>query len=207
MEIYRLDVSRQQAGRVVPFDRLYLATGSSKAVLKRMFKYAIVMPFTNMLRDVFKESASVSLVDAPRTSREVRRPIEQQTAFNIFNEDWIVVLPIASNIGRSKTPEYLTNARWVAGQYYMQSSGRRRRGRQVKKVKDPLPVLSYLQTPERNYRPVCVACPRFIEHQAGMCELGMRVCYDSLLLGEVLPPPEQSSYVAPADVREDIDAQ
>lgn len=201
MELYRLDVARQLAGKAVAFDRVYLARGDAKRVLKALFKFALVLPMTSELRDVPRHSVSTTYTEQPLSGRAIG-PVayKEQELFNKLTDEFIVVVPIAPNHGRKRLPTYLTNARWAYNA--MRRRTRRGRTRPPAGPAKSLPVLSYLQTPEKNYRPICIACPRFTEFQAGMCTLGMRVCYETLVLGDVAELPDASTIEAPGDFRE-----
>jgi len=179
--IKRLNVSRYLAGRTIPFDRVYLARGTdARKALKRAFAYALIMPMTEGIAD----GLAGSLPSLHRTSPAEGRTSEwQEGSAGLLDEmkehnDWLVVVPILPKIGAKSLPRYLTNKRWY-------EAGTRKR-RTARANKTPLPVLSYLQTPNEDFRPVCIACPRFELQQAGECQFGQRICYDTLALGDGL---------------------
>ena len=90
--------------------------------------------------------------------------------------------------------QYLTAERWF------DTRNSRRRGRVITSRSKPSPFSNraYLQTPHRKIRPICVVCPRVILHQNGECQLGEKVCFESLPLGltnhfeEALSMPDAS---------------
>ena len=177
--IKRLNVSRYVAGQSVPFDRFYLARGEdSRKVLKRAFKYALVMPLTEGIGKGLRETVVTVARNSPAAGRSSEWSAKETDFAEELggHEDWLVVVPILPKIGAKNLPRYLTNKKWFT------SGTHNRRRRRAEST--PLPVLSYLQTPEENWRPVCIACPRFLQQQAGECQFGQQVCYETLVLGD-----------------------
>lgn len=184
MRLYRLNVARSTAGKVIPFDRVYLANGQNRRALKRLFEYAIVMPLAGELAAQLRACLPkrVTTVNAnDRLSNAAKEPLDQLSwdALLASANDWIVVTPILPKVARDLRPSYLANNSW-----YTRSNWKERR------EKNPLPGLSYLQTPQENFRPVCVACPRFTEHMAGNCQPGQKICLTSLVLGTPITTPD-----------------
>lgn len=185
MRIYRLNVARNTAGAEIPFDRVYLANGTNRKALKRVFEYAIVMPLAGGLAEQMRAclpdevksvGPDVRLSSAPGSSTSKQAWDALLSSAN----DWVLVTPILPKVARDLRPTYLTNNRW-----YTRSVSARERAKH-----NPLPSLSYLQTPQENFRPVCVACPRFTEHMAGNCQPGQRICLTSLILGTPITAPQ-----------------
>lgn len=183
MKIYRLNVSRAKAGKLIPFDRVYLAKNDAKKMLKALFSYAIVMPVVEPLHGMLKALKPIHVTDPSK-----RENSDNWSALMESSDPLIAVIPILPRRARELMPSYLLNRKWI---YTV--------ARDKRKPENPFPVLSYLQTPTENFRPVCVACPRFNEHMAGKCNLGQKICYETLVLGQVEPLPDEYSA---SDVRE-----
>lgn len=186
MKIYRLDVSRRAAGQTIPFDRVYLAHGQARSFVKKLFAYALVLPVSGEFRECLLNTVPYGV---PKGDNKEGRK-EAWVRFLNSADDWIAVIPILPKRARALMPSYLVNKSW-----YTRTGTWKER-----KEKSPLPVLSYLQTPEQNFRPVCIACPRFTEHQAGKCQLGQRICFETLVLGDVLPTPVEEGEADDRDV-------
>lgn len=192
MELYRINVARKDAGKSIPFDRVYLAHGEARRTVKRLFGYALVLPMTPELRGPLSLDKKDVPPWAPDKKPELyphdgpTRELDLDWAEKIEDHsDWVLVVPILPKLATHMMPSYLVNNRW-----YLRKGS-----------KNPIPSLAYLQTPEQNYRPVCVACPRFSEHMGGVCQPGQSICYKTLVLGET---PTRKTEALPdfRDVRE-----
>lgn len=186
MDLYCLRVRRETAGKQFPFDRVYIAKNGEHSVFKKLFRYALVLPVESNLKNMLLDYVKI---DAGETHEHDRRddapaPNDAEWREALETGDWVMCVPILAKYVASSMPRYLT-----AAGAYRQPTGvvkrRRRRGSvpTMPGMKEPFPTLTYLQTPEQNIRPVCIACPNFINHQNGHCRLGEEVCYTSLALG------------------------
>lgn len=202
MRLYRLNVSRSSAGVAIPFDRLYLGHGDVRKAVKKLFDYAIVMPLAEKLREQLREEAPdiISQREADGLSTVRARSVNEHTVWNQLldsADDWVIVSPILPRIASQMLPTYLTNNKWYWVHNRPEYTNSNRRAKPRKKL-SPIPNMAYLQTPTENFRPVCIACPRFNEHIAGNCMLGDPVCLKSLVLEHTVSLPIH----APTDVRE-----
>lgn len=191
MKIYRLNVSKSDAGKNIPFDKVYLANGEARSAVKALFDYALVLPVTQEFRDMLRKTRPEY---STRYTADSHKPDDGGISWRTLlgdHDDWVCVIPILPKRAKTLLPSYLMNKTW----YW------RAKTKAERKADSPLPALAYLQTPERNYRPVCLACPRLLESQAGLCKLGDRVCYDTLVLGDI--QPRETSEVVP-DVRDNL---
>lgn len=191
MRLYRLNVARNAAGRDIPFDRVYMAHGEGRKAVKKLFQYAIVMPMAANMQEYMAAVCPELETTYPYTGREQEKAYSKSRWLELLGsqKDWVLVVPILPRVAREVLPQYMLSRRWYTG-----------RNAKFREKTSVLPSLAYLQTPEQNYRPVCVACPRFSEHNAGLCQPGMRVCFDTLVLGDVMPFPAESAPVG--DLRE-----
>lgn len=181
MQILCVRVAKGKVGVTFPFDRVYLAKYEDRAVFEALFRYALVLPIEGELKTMVHELEIDEVV-----TREMERDDEEETARapkrgewkRLFSRsEWVMAVPILPRFFRDaghSMPKYLAAARW-----YGLKAGRNRKDREV------FASRSFLQTPEKKIRPICVVCPRFIEHQAGECQLGQKVCYSSLGLGKL----------------------
>jgi hypothetical protein len=186
MDLYCLRVRRETAGKQFPFDRVYIAKNGEHSVFKKLFRYALVLPVESNLKNMLLDYVKI---DGGETHEHDRRddapaPNDAEWKEALETGDWVMCVPILSKYVASNMPRYIT----AAGAYRAPTGGkpkRRRRGSAptMPGMKEPFPTLTYLQTPEQNIRPVCIACPNFINHQNGHCRLGEEVCYTSLALG------------------------
>lgn len=186
MDLYCLRVKRESAGKVFPFDRVYLAKNGEHTVFKKLFRYALVLPVEQSLKNLLLDYVKVEAGATHTFDRddEVKPPTDPEWRELLDTNEWVLAVPILAKYVASNMPRYIT----AAGKYRDPTGGKktRRRRRSVSsmnEVKEPFPTLTYLQTPEQNIRPVCIACPNFINHQNGHCRLGEDVCYTSLALG------------------------
>jgi hypothetical protein len=182
MNIYCVRVSKDQAGKTFPFDRVYLVKYDDRAVIEQLFRYALVMPveqnIAKQLRDLDVSSSKARPFhrddSATLTKAEWQKDIE--------NGEWVIVVPLLPKWMSKNMPQYLTAERWFEGN--TQKVMRRNAKKYGTPVREsPFSNRSYLQTPTRKIRPICVVCPRVILHQNGECRLGERVCFESLPLG------------------------
>lgn len=182
MEIYCLRVRREQAGRSFAFDRVYFARNGEHTVFKKMFRYALIMPVESRLKEILSEDVKIELSVAHPYDRDDQAVTPKHADFVelLEGDDWVMCVPILPKYVAENMPRYISAAGKV------QFRGKRHGKAGFTRNPDPqsiFPALTYLQTPEQNIRPVCVACPRFIMHQNGQCQLGEKICYESLGLG------------------------
>lgn len=186
MDLYCLRVKSESAGRSFPFDRVYLARNGEHTVFKKLFRYALILPVEPGLKENLIQNVEIEKGETHSFDRddEAAAPTPSEWQEALEEGEWVMAVPILSKYVAGNMPRYIT----AAGKYRNPSAsnaptGRGRRGRVRLTVEEPFPTLTYLQTPEQNIRPVCVACPRFILHQNGHCRLGEQICYESLALG------------------------
>lgn len=186
MDLYCLRVKREAAGKTFPFDRVYLARNGEHGVFKKLFRYALILPVETSLTNLLMDYVEIEAGEAHPFNRDdsTKAPTAEEWKELITSEEWVLAVPILAKYVASNMPRYLT----AAGKYRepadpSKSKKRRRRRAATGAVSEPFPTLTYLQTPEQNIRPVCIACPNFINHQNGHCRLGEDICYTSLALG------------------------
>jgi hypothetical protein len=201
MDLYCLRVKREVAGKTFPFDRVYMARNGEHTIFKKMFRYALILPVENSLVNLLIDHVTIESASAHPFNRddEQKAPTATEWQDLVTSEDWVMAVPILSKYVSSNLPRYIT----AAGKYRHPTGGKKgRRGRRrggMVEVTEPFPNLTYLQTPTENIRPVCVACPNFINHQNGHCRLGEDICYTNLSLGLTnhfkegldVPPPSE----------------
>ena len=177
--IYCLRVIHTVAGKSFPFHRVYLAPAGEHGVFKQLFRYAFILHVDDVLRKLLWSNALTNTpgMHIPFHRDDAAPVIPTVHSINKFTDgDWVMAVPLLPRYVKDNLPNYLAAARRGAYTKHRNSLAH-------SAVRDPYPSLAYLQTPEENIRPICVACPRFIEHQNGLCHLGETVCYQSLQLG------------------------
>ena len=182
-EIYCLRVKRDTAGKTFPFDRVYLARNGEHSVFKKLFRYALVLPVENSLVNLLVDYVTVEGSEIHNFDRDDNAggiTADEWKAL-VTGGEWVMAVPILAKYIKENMPRYLT----AAGKYRDPTGKpKRRRGRPtIAEVAEPFPSLTYLQTPDQNIRPVCIACPNYINHQNGHCRLGEDVCYTNLGMG------------------------
>lgn len=199
-DVFCLRVKRETAGKTFPFDRVYMARNGEHSVFKKLFRYALVLPVETSLTNLLLDHVEIEASDVHPYERNDNAPkiTSDEWKALVTGEEWVLAVPILAKYINSNLPRYLT----AAGKYRDPTGKpKKRRGTpKMQEVLEPFPTLTYLQTPDQNIRPVCVACPNFINHQNGHCRLGEDICYTSLALGvknhfqEGLdaPPPSKS---------------
>jgi hypothetical protein len=199
MQVHSLRIKRTFVGPTFPFDRVYLVNHEDRGIVPQLFRNALVMSVDDGLKKMLKE-ITLDTVQARPFERDddesaPRSPTKDELS-KILKKgtDWLMVVPILakwlrnSELGinkketRSKLPvldeegqaqpRYIMSKKWY--------HGRRSRGRQDS---SPIPNQSYLLRDGKAIQPICVACPRMVQHQNGECQLGQRICYESLSLG------------------------
>lgn len=184
MDLYCLRVKREAAGKLFPFDRVYIAKNGEHAVFKQLFRYALILPVEDNLKNLLRDYVKVEAGETHTFNRDdaAAAPTDDEWQELLETHDWVLAVPILAKYVATNMPRYLT----AAGRYRAPTNPpkRKRNARAgITAIQDPFPNLTYLQTPETNIRPVCIACPNFINHQNGHCRLGEPVCYTSLALG------------------------
>jgi hypothetical protein len=183
MNVYCLRIKKESAGKTFPFDRVYLARNGEHTVFKQLFRYALILPVDTQLKNLLLTYVIVEGGETHEFNRNDKAPPPGPGAWRTSIElhDWVMAVPILPRFIAANMPSYIT----AAGAYRDPENKlkRRRRSSVSSAVASPFPALTYLQTPEQNIRPVCVACPRFILHQNGHCNLGEEICYSSLAMG------------------------
>jgi len=185
MDLYCLRVKRESAGKVFPFDRVYVARNGEHGVFKKLFRYALILPVETGLKNLLLDYVKIEAGDAHPFDRNDEAPVptDEEWKDALETNEWVMCVPILSKYVASSMPRYIT----AAGKYRDPTNKPKKRRRRTVAVSagvaEPFPTLTYLQTPEQNIRPVCVACPNFINHQNGHCRLGEDVCYSNLALG------------------------
>lgn len=187
MEIYSLRVKKEHVGRDIPFDRVYLVKHEDRSVIEKLFRSALVMPIDEKLAAMLYAVKIDEYVERPhnRKKDDVQPPARPDELKQRLSEGhWLLVLPILPKWLRAnkerlelnekalvehQAPAYLSSPKWES-----------KRGPNDKGF---LGALAYLQVPGKKIRPVCVACPRMIQHQAGECKVGDKDCYTHLSLG------------------------
>lgn len=186
MEVFCLRVGKDMAGKKFPFDRVYIVNYEDRAVIEQLFRYAIVLPVEGTLRTQLE-----SVKPASYLNRTFDRNDTENTAAKIDDRDWkelfqdgewVMVVPLLPKWMKKNMPQYL-----IAEGWYSQHSVRIRGKGKVKSERreSPFTNRSYLQTPHKKIRPICVVCPRMVLHQNGECQIGDKVCFESLPLGMV----------------------
>lgn len=200
MDVFSLRVNRTHAGRLFPFDRVYLVRHEKREVIEQLFRYAIVMPVDTALLDILLQLTPDEFVYRHQTRQEdegKKKSLGDKAAASwgaqMRSGEWVMAVPILTKWAQKhmqNLPRYLT-----AKNYYAGAKGKAR------EAVSPYSNLTYLQLPGKKVRPVCVICPRFINHQNGECQPGQKVCYESLGLGlqshfaEGLQAPEPAENV------------
>lgn len=186
MESFCLRVGKDTAGRKFPFDRVYLVHYDDRWVIEHKFRFSMVLPVEGVL---------LAQLEAVRPSKYTNRTFDRNdheglpTKLDasdwtslIRDGEWLLVVPLLSKWMAKSVPRYLVAESWYDQHtVYVSGKGKQRSA----KRESPYTNRSYLQTPGRKIRPICVVCPRMILHQNGECQIGEKVCFESLPLGMV----------------------
>lgn len=165
--VYLIKYPRADRSKV-GFHRLYFTPVENIKIIEEMFEYSLVLPFTSdsqhaetyRLGDVFRSEV---LNRSEKTSTRVHAPLAH-------NSRWLAFSPL-----RGLHPEAA-----LKFPYLFAIPRDPRKQQALSFYKEGLPVFAYLQTPKGPVRPICMACPRYILHQAGRCSLGDPECKSSL---------------------------
>lgn len=176
MNILKIKVIRGQ--RRIPFDLFYLVHKDDRSFIPRMFTHSICVPpneHTNnalslLYRDkVFKITQEGGNKIQLRKDASLRKYLQNSYTFS----DFFIVVPILPTRGDTHyKPAYVISQRGYDPVY-------------DRVVKSILTDAAVLFTPEKNYRPICLACPNKMLKLQEECFLGSDTCYDALILGKV----------------------
>lgn len=186
MEVFCLRVGKDQAGTKFPFDRVYIVNYEDRAVIDQLFRYSLVLPVEGALR---KQLESVQ--PDSYANRTFDRDDDENAPVKIAHTDWVelfqdgewvMIVPLLPKWMKQNMPQYLIAEKWY-DQHTVRVAGK---GKQkTARRETPFTNRSYLQTPHKKIRPICVVCPRMVLHQNGECQIGDDVCFTSLPLGMV----------------------
>ena len=190
MEVFCLRVSKDMAGKKFPFDRVYIVNYEDRAVLSdpdnNLFRYALVLPIEGVLRQQLEAVQPATYINRTfhrNDAESAPAKITQTDWVSLFKDgEWIMAVPLLPKWMKKNMPQYL-----VAETWYSQHNVRIRGKGKTKSAQRETPFTnrSYLQTPHKKIRPICVVCPRMVLHQNGECQIGDKVCFESLPLGMV----------------------
>ena len=186
MEVFCLRVGKDQAGKKFPFDRVYIVNYDDRAAIEQMFRYALVLPIEGALRDQLTSvtpktyhNRTFDRDDAVNVAAE----IDQKDWLELFKDgEWVMAVPLLPKWMKKNMPQYLLAEGWY-DQHTVRVIGKGKK--KTPRRESPFTNRSYLQTPQKKIRPICVVCPRMVLHQNGECQIGDKVCFESLPLGMV----------------------
>ena len=185
MEVFCLRVTKAVAGKKFPFDRVYLVAYDDREVIERMFRYALVLPVEDKLLAMLKEIEPDQYINRTmhRNDKETAAHKMSQKAWHAtLKGEWVMVVPILPKWVSKNMPKYLVAENWYR-ERLVKVAGK---GKVAQPVNEsPFTNRSYLQTPHKKIRPICVVCPRMILHQNGECQIGQEVCFETLPMGLV----------------------
>lgn len=190
-----------KAGEVrahIPFDVLYLIHKDFQHLLSQVFPYALCFPVSD---DIAQRLAAIPVDETEHIAHEKCGPKRDSTTrvteqyLGAPLREHFALIPILPCVPatvrakgcRDKFPAYL-----VADSYRVGVDQRKPRTHKgvcsvVRKDKDAALAAFFndfavLFTPTGHVRPICVQCPRHLEHVQGKCSLGDLVCYESLVI-------------------------
>jgi len=190
--IVAVRMARKIVGVKIPYDKLYFFTRDMRDIIPKVFGYALVLPFDEMIKKGLYATPPKHV-----TTRFVRRydeGIKAEVPTDVNKALWwtefmeqydmqsrVVVVPILLRKRALKAvPRYLTTEKWFQNQV--------RRGYKV--LKEPISDMAYLATPhpapQDKIRPLCSICPRSLLQLQGECIPGQPVCYTSLDFNKIL---------------------
>jgi hypothetical protein len=215
-EVQTLRVRRTRGKKVFPFDRVYLVRYEDRDYAKQLFRYALVLPVIGSLAYLLKQAVPDTVVFRPHDRNDQASvptkidPLEWDTF--VDEGKWVMIVPLLTKYFVKEIeahPRYLAAQEWV--RLRDTEAGHSKADPQY--PRDGIPSLSYLQTPDKNIRPICAACPRFIHHQAGECEIGQEICFNNLPMGTLdyfkqgLETPEASRNIYEEEIPAEENSQ
>lgn len=198
MEVFCLRVGKDTAGKKFPFDRVYIVNYEDRAVIEQLFRYALVLPVEGVLREqleAVKPDSYTNRTFDRNDAESAPAKIDTTDWVNLFKDgEWVMVVPLLPKWMKRNVPQYLVAESWY-DRHMVRVKGKGKTAVAVRP--SPFTGRSYLQTPHKKIRPICVVCPRMILHQNGECQIGEKICFESLPLGmvnhfdETMALPEQ----------------
>lgn len=212
-KVVALKIHRNNAGRVIPYDKIYFFHRDNRNLIPKCFEYALVLPISEDLIAQIKEGVPKEVSehhfmrddDVLNMSTSVdRRSITKEALYkwwdvNFFKEyaleECVAVVPILLKKQRKKAlPRYLVSRRWsrrMRSPYLLQPST-------VPGIHELAYLATPLPAPHDKVQPICNMCPRQLLQLNGECTPGEPVCYRSLNFNEILTEEEQQEIDANA---------
>jgi hypothetical protein len=143
-----------------------------------------VMPVEGNLKRMLEESVPEVVMARPHERDDavsVKDTIDHCGWVDKINLQgpWVMAVPILPKFVAKNLPRYIAASGWFKKVY---DPKKHTHGDKFARP-NPFPNRTFLLTPEKKIRPVCVACPRLIMHQNGACTLGEQDCYEHLAMG------------------------
>jgi len=209
-KVLSLKVQQYAAGRIYPFDKAYLFPEEALGHAKKAFPNSIIFNIKHEMKTMLSQLfvSEIQSRDSGRhyTSQAVSRrthmhrlqPREENDtpllnrllAFlqdDASKEIWLQQIPILGVYKEEKyqRPGYICNDRWSNSSNYTinryKLTEMRQQGISLNRC---IPDTGMLVTGGVEHSPPCLACARILDHMAGNCELGGKVCMETMEFGD-----------------------
>lgn len=191
--IFKVRVDKTQM-KNFPFDVFYLVHVSRKALLPRLFPWALCVPMHEDLERKIQNLSIEDLEEVPHTGDRHTSSIRKATYTGrrmdalgviVHKQSHFVIVPVLP----LTTPHRYCKS-WKRKQppssrvptYLMAPHHAKGHGDEKPKLEGILGDDTVLFTPHGPKRPVCLLCPRHLLHLQGQCQLGCNHCYNELIL-------------------------
>ena len=217
-KVLKIKIDRNIAGTEIPYDVVYLFPREQRALISRLWEFALVMPFEDSFKKIiyklplskishlkqYRDDDNMNLSAIHSGTKVVQAQQSWETlCIEYALDDRIVVVPLLmSKQEKGYKPKYITSRQWFS-RLFNPSRTHAKAGRKhvlnitssvdVSKFEPAISDLAYIVTPfsepEDIIRPLCSVCPRNLQHLQGQCIPGMPVCYETLNFNLKQPTP------------------
>ena len=191
-----LRVKRTDAGRVIPFDKIYFFNTVDENVIAQVFPYALVLSITKGFSDMIGNTfgTEVQVKDYP-----LRRCDEGLKKSNIERLDflygaiqqnttskYLAVIPTLYRAVKNYSsdgvyPSYLFSKKVTRARKHKYKAEEALFSYRVNLLKKMKSVRSYILIDGEKTRPICLACPKHIQALNGQCFFGGAECYMNIM--------------------------
>jgi len=184
---YIVRIRKGIAGRVVPFDKVYLFRKEDEKVISRVFKDAMVIPLTKRFAESLKEALSEKVDHTKpfvfyRKNEDAVRMLGSTVEKKLDKyQNYLGVIPVLfTKRGRfnpkpRKSP--VTKNKQSFPSYLVATPESSFTQEKMKKI---LSARAYFLWDGNKIRPICLMCPKHHQFIQGACVPGAVECYDNL---------------------------
>ena len=186
---YILRINKREAGKTIPFDRIYLLHKADQELFPRIFANAMVFPintgFSNQITGIIGKNPTSLLHSFTRFGEEkFQETLKQENIWEEFHQkrhNYLALVPILFTRTGSKlisAPRFRGRKKAATfAAYLVARPGTKKIVGLVKKVTS---TRAYFLIDRKRVQPLCLACPRHQHALQNECHLGQVECFQYL---------------------------